>query len=67
MSESWKEFSLMVSQAYDQFWEKNRLAYKNGRIIRTGIPRVRPKPAHELDFRNKKKGTKYEDHSGANS
>ena len=58
MSESWKEFSNMVNQAYDRFWEKNRLAYKHGRIIRTGIPRVRPKPAHELDFRNKKKGTK---------
>ena len=26
MSESWKEFSVMVSEAYDRFWEKNRLA-----------------------------------------
>jgi len=67
MSESWKEFSIMVCEAYDRFWEKNRLAYKNGRIIRTGIPRVRPKAKYELDFRNKKKGTKDGDYKGTDS
>ena len=66
-AESWRDFSEKVAKAYDLFWQKNRLAYRHGRIYRTTIPRVRPKPAHELDFRNKKKGTKYDDHSKANS
>ncbi len=65
---SWKDFSALVSEAYDLFWQKNKLAVdERGRTYRTNIRRVRPKPAYELDFRNKKKGTKYDDHSGANS
>ena len=56
---SWKDFSALVSEAYDLFWQKNKLAVdERGRTYRTNIRRVRPKPAYELDFRNKKKGTK---------
>lgn len=56
---NYRDFNLGVSEAYDLFWQKNKLAVDNkGRTYRTKIPRVRPKPAYELDFRNKKKGTK---------
>ena len=59
MSGSWKDFSALVSEAYDLFWQKNKLAVdERGRTYRTNIRRVRPKPAHELDFRNKKKAVK---------
>jgi hypothetical protein len=59
VSGSWKDFSALVSEAYDLFWQKNKLAVdEHGRTYRTNIRRVRPKPAHELDFRNKKKAVK---------
>jgi hypothetical protein len=59
VSGSWKDFSALVSEAYDLFWQKNKLAVdERGRTYRTNIRRVRPKPAYELDFRNKKKGIK---------
>ncbi len=65
---SWHSFHEDVRIGYDLFWGKNKLAVdEHGRTYRTNIRRVRPKPAHELDFRNKKKGTKYDDHSKANS
>jgi len=51
-----------VSEAYERFWAKNQLTtvWDNGegRTVRTTMPRVRPKSKGELDFRNKKKGTK---------
>ena len=51
-----------VSEAYEKFWSKNQLTtvWENGegRTVRTTVPRVRPKSKGELDFRNKKKGTK---------
>lgn len=51
-----------VSDAYERFWSKNQLTtvWDNGegRTVRTSTPRVRPKPAYEMDFRNKKKGMK---------
>ena len=51
-----------VSEAYERFWTKNQLTtvWDNGmgRTVRTNMPRVRPKPAYEMDFRNKKKGKK---------
>ena len=60
-----------VSEAYERFWSKNRLTtvWENGegRTVRSSTPRVRPKAKSDLDFRNKKKGTKYDDHSGTNS
>jgi hypothetical protein len=51
--DAWYSFHFEVKQAYDLFWTKNQLAYEDGRIVRTKIPRVRPKAKHELDFRNK--------------
>jgi hypothetical protein len=51
-----------VSEAYEKFWTKNQLttvwANGEGRTVRTSTPRVRPKAKSDLDFRNKKKGTK---------
>jgi hypothetical protein len=58
--DSWYAFMQDVKVAYDRFWEKNQLTYKDGRIYRTSIPRVRPKGQYELDFRTKK-GKKYEE------
>ena len=52
-AESWRDFSEKVAKAYDLFWQKNKLSYKNGRIYRTTIPRVRPKA--NLDFRKRGK------------
>ena len=56
--DSWVSFIQQVKVAYDRFWDKNQLAYKDGRIYRTVLPRVRPNPSN-LDFRNKK--GKYEE------
>ena len=66
---SWHSFHEDVRIGYDLFWQKNKLAVdEHGRTYRTNIRRVRPKPAHELDFRNaKRKGMKDGDHSGANN
>ena len=54
--------SRQVSEGYERFWAKNQLTtvWDNGegRTVRTTMPRVRPKSKGELDFRNKKKGTK---------
>jgi len=75
VSEPYADFgsylSREVSEAYERFWAKNQLTtvWDNGegRTVRTTVPRVRPKSKSDLDFRNKKKGTKDGDYKGTNS
>ena len=58
-------FTKDVKQAYEDFWLKNKLSYKDGELVRTDVPRKRPKYHYELDFR--KKGKKDGDYQGTNS
>lgn len=61
----WKGFHEDVKQAFEDFWLKNKLSYKDGELVRTDVPRKRPNYHYELDFR--KKGKKDGDYQGTNS
>ena len=47
-----------VAEGYQRFWDKNKLAYEHGRVVRTNVPRTRP--SCEFDYKRKKR-RKYED------
>ena len=46
-------FAKDVAEGYHRFWDKNRLAYEHGRVVRTNVPRTRP--SCEIDYKRKKK------------